>query len=646
MSTTLAEDELLAEAKLPLLSNDARFGFNEFSRRAGDFAMAASLATYRLQSGKICRCARRCRRSRILPAAHSGSGSCTERQRPDRCSVSCSRRSCRQGHRSARRSSDQCRISARPCARRRAACFGAEHLVSAHGTRGSGMTWVGRAIRRLEDPALITGQGRFTADLPAAHWVRFVRSPVAAGKLTDIDAPDGAMVITAADLKGVKKITPMLHKFIQARRSACARRRRRSLHRRTCGRRRGADEQQRPKILPSTSSYQSMRPRPSVDARDALKSGAPQVHAEAPGNVILEGKVKTPDFDAAWSSADKIVKIEARSRRQNATPMEARGGHAAYDPATGRVTLTCTTQMPHLTRTAICDVLGIPGIRSARDCARRRRRIWTEDVARERICRAGVAGTQAEKLGRLDRRPPREPDRRLSFARSIHHARRRFRQECQAARTEGRHRRQRWRLFLLSHYVRRRAPDGDGRNARALRCAAIPVPRSRRRHEYLHDGALSRRLAPGDHLHNRAADGQGRARVRHRPDRHQASKPDRQISLQVGDGPGIRRGHVQRDAGNGRQSDRRARLPQASDRSARQRPLPRHRHCNFFRTHRLRQPGFRGARDGNHARMGNRHCFRRSIRLCRSPHRLIAARPGPAHHACTDHCRRARHRAR
>jgi carbon-monoxide dehydrogenase medium subunit len=53
MSTTLAEDELLAEVKLPLLSNDTRFGFNEFSRRAGDFAMAASLATYRLKDGKI-----------------------------------------------------------------------------------------------------------------------------------------------------------------------------------------------------------------------------------------------------------------------------------------------------------------------------------------------------------------------------------------------------------------------------------------------------------------------------------------------------------------------------------------------------------------------------------------------------------------
>lgn len=53
MSTALAEDELLAEARLPLLSNETKFGFNEFSRRAGDFAMSAALVTYRLQSGKI-----------------------------------------------------------------------------------------------------------------------------------------------------------------------------------------------------------------------------------------------------------------------------------------------------------------------------------------------------------------------------------------------------------------------------------------------------------------------------------------------------------------------------------------------------------------------------------------------------------------
>jgi carbon-monoxide dehydrogenase large subunit len=99
---------------------------------------------------------------------------------------------------------------------------------------------------------------------------------------------------------------------------------------------------------------------PVIDALAALAPGAPQIHPEAPGNVIVEGVMETPDFDTIWASAAKTVTVDARSRRQNATPMEARGGHAAYDAATGRVTLTCTTQMPHLTRTAIADVLGIP----------------------------------------------------------------------------------------------------------------------------------------------------------------------------------------------------------------------------------------------------------------------------------------------
>ena len=51
MATALSEDELLAEVRLPLLTADAKFGFNEFNRRAGDFALAAALVTYRLQGG-------------------------------------------------------------------------------------------------------------------------------------------------------------------------------------------------------------------------------------------------------------------------------------------------------------------------------------------------------------------------------------------------------------------------------------------------------------------------------------------------------------------------------------------------------------------------------------------------------------------
>ena len=53
MSTALAVDELLVETRLPLLATDTRCGFNEFNRRAGDFAIAMALATYRLQDGVI-----------------------------------------------------------------------------------------------------------------------------------------------------------------------------------------------------------------------------------------------------------------------------------------------------------------------------------------------------------------------------------------------------------------------------------------------------------------------------------------------------------------------------------------------------------------------------------------------------------------
>jgi carbon-monoxide dehydrogenase large subunit len=227
-------------------------------------------------------------------------------------------------------------------------------------TKGSGMTWVGRAIRRLEDPALITGRGRFTHDLPAAHWVRFVRSPVAAGKIRKIDAPAGTMIVTAADLAGVKPIRPMLHKF----------------NYRPVGQPILADgvvrfsgEAVAAVVAPSEEEAEDIADEvvlaidettPVIDARAALEAGAPQIHAETPGNVILEGIIETPDFGKVWDSAHKVVGIEARSRRQSAMPMEARGGHAAYDAASGRVTLTCTTQMPHLMRTAIADVLGMP----------------------------------------------------------------------------------------------------------------------------------------------------------------------------------------------------------------------------------------------------------------------------------------------
>ncbi len=53
MTTALEDDELLVEARLPVPPDDTRFGFVEFSRRAGDFALAMALTSFRLEGGVI-----------------------------------------------------------------------------------------------------------------------------------------------------------------------------------------------------------------------------------------------------------------------------------------------------------------------------------------------------------------------------------------------------------------------------------------------------------------------------------------------------------------------------------------------------------------------------------------------------------------
>jgi carbon-monoxide dehydrogenase medium subunit len=52
-TTDLAADEILAEIRLPMMADGWRTGFNEFSRRAGDFALGMALAALRLEAGVV-----------------------------------------------------------------------------------------------------------------------------------------------------------------------------------------------------------------------------------------------------------------------------------------------------------------------------------------------------------------------------------------------------------------------------------------------------------------------------------------------------------------------------------------------------------------------------------------------------------------
>jgi carbon-monoxide dehydrogenase medium subunit len=53
LTTSLRPDELITEVRLPVLGPDWRFGFAEFSRRAGDFALGMALALLRLDGGRV-----------------------------------------------------------------------------------------------------------------------------------------------------------------------------------------------------------------------------------------------------------------------------------------------------------------------------------------------------------------------------------------------------------------------------------------------------------------------------------------------------------------------------------------------------------------------------------------------------------------
>ncbi len=227
------------------------------------------------------------------------------------------------------------------------------------------MTWVGRSIRRFEDPALLRGEGRFTADIAAgALVVRFLRSPIACGRIVSLrpppEMPPGAVFVSAVEMAGTATIKPMLHRF--------------------------AYRPVEQPVLPSDRVHFVGQPiaaiaaataeiaedlveaidveydieTPVVTLDDALRAGAPTVHGIAPGNVAVEGVLRSPECDAAFAAAPHVVGIDILSRRQNATPMEARAGCAQFDRATGRVRLTASVQMPHMLRTGIAELLDMP----------------------------------------------------------------------------------------------------------------------------------------------------------------------------------------------------------------------------------------------------------------------------------------------
>ncbi|MFE7215679.1 xanthine dehydrogenase family protein molybdopterin-binding subunit [Streptomyces sp. NPDC057611] len=226
--------------------------------------------------------------------------------------------------------------------------------------------WVGRSLPRLEDPAIVRGWGNYVADIAArdtCSYAVFVRSTVASGRIRSVSAPAGVVLVTAADLADTLPVTPRLNRpdyvpvdmplladgvvrfvgepiaMVVARTQAEA-----------------EDAAELVEVDIETLE-------PVLDAARAVRPGAPLVHpGPFPGdpNTVVDGRLTTEGYDAAVEAAHRLVEIEVSCGRQSAMPMEARASHVSFDRASGRVTLSTTTQMPHVIRTGLCDSLQIP----------------------------------------------------------------------------------------------------------------------------------------------------------------------------------------------------------------------------------------------------------------------------------------------
>ena len=102
---------------------------------------------------------------------------------------------------------------------------------------------------------------------------------------------------------------------------------------------------------------------PSVtDGEKAVKPGAPQLHANVPGNVAFRWSIGDKDqTDAAIKGAARVVRQRLVNQRLIPNAMEPRASMASYNAATGELTAWITSQNPHVHRLLMAAfVLGMP----------------------------------------------------------------------------------------------------------------------------------------------------------------------------------------------------------------------------------------------------------------------------------------------
>lgn len=228
-------------------------------------------------------------------------------------------------------------------------------------------TIFGSAIKRREDPRLITGTATYTDDvkLPGLTYAAMLRSPYAHARITGIDieaarqAPGVLAVFTGRDVQS--RTTPVpcawnvpncdlkvpAHPLLAVDRV------------------RYAGDGVAMVVAESRAAARdaidlidvSYEPLDSgIDPEKMARPGAPQLHEDVPNNVGFTWIVAGGDAERAFREAEVTVKVRIVQQRLLPTAMEPRAAVASYNKGSGQLILWCTSQNPHIHR-FLCSVM-------------------------------------------------------------------------------------------------------------------------------------------------------------------------------------------------------------------------------------------------------------------------------------------------
>jgi CO/xanthine dehydrogenase Mo-binding subunit len=224
--------------------------------------------------------------------------------------------------------------------------------------------YIGQSVPRLEDRPLVTGAGRFAADVnfPDQLHMRVVRSPVAHGRLRRIDASaalamDGVFAVwTFEDVAHIPPIDFRLTGLTEL-------------------------EPYRQYALAQDMVRYVGEPVAAVFARDAYlaEDAADAVELDIePLPVVLDAADKpgpfdaghdteatilvkqSGDVDAAFRNAHIVVELDLATGRHSGVPMETRGAIARYDAARDVLEMHGAAKVPHWNRDRLARMLGRP----------------------------------------------------------------------------------------------------------------------------------------------------------------------------------------------------------------------------------------------------------------------------------------------